>query len=429
MPSPADRRLRAERGLRAAAFVAMAWLVLRALAGGTTAGRETASQASLDTALVSWTRSAPAAAHLQADRVPERAQRDWLVALRRTGTSLTWQLPGPAAHAALVVEPLVSPRAAVRVTVAAAPHDTVPIADAAGPVDAPVAGPLGGLTWRGSVSGTVEGGLSAARPTSARRDSTVVRPVLVRGVASWESKFVVAALEEAGWEIHARLAIAPGAVVRQGGDVPLDTSRLSAVVVLDSASVPPLTSLRRFVESGGGLVLAGSAVSARGLASLLPARPAARRPGVIGALDGPRPRTGLTGRVFTTVSRNAVPLERRGNEPVVLASRVGSGRVLLVGYEDTWRWRMIGADDSPDAHRAWWSALVTGVAHAPLIARAAPHTDEAPFAAALGELGPPGVDASAAPAGRLLPLDAFLFTLVLVALLGEWLSRRLRGLR
>lgn len=428
MPSPADR-LHLERALRVAALAAMVWLAAGVLWPREPGSGETASSASLDSALVTWTWRAPAAAHVRADRVPARAQRDWLVALRRTGALLTWQITESAPPAALVVEPLPSPRAAARVTVASAPHDTVPITDAAGLVDTPVTGALGALTWRGAVTGVVEGTLAGARPASALRDSTLLRPVLVRGVASWESKFVVAALEEAGWEVRARLTVAPGAVVGQGGDVRLDTARLSALVVLDSASVPPLAAIRRFVESGGGVVLAGSAVAVPGLASILPARPAGRRPGAIGALDGPRPRSGLTGRVFSTASRDAVPLERRGDDPVVLASRVGAGRVLLVGYEETWRWRMIGADDAPASHRAWWSALVMGVAHAPLIALPASFVDEAPLAAAVAELGPPITGMAPAPGGSQFPLEAFLFAVVLLALLGEWLSRRLRGLR
>ncbi|HSA56050.1 MAG TPA: hypothetical protein VLE53_10115 [Gemmatimonadaceae bacterium] len=427
MPSPAERR-RLEHGLRVAALAALAALGARALWSGPARARESATVASLDSALVAWTRRAPAGVQVRAARVPSRAQRDWLLALRRAGTAVGWELADSLAPSALVVEPLPSPRAPARVTVAAASHDTVPISDAAGLVDAPVTGALGVFTWRGSVAGLVEAAPAGARPASARRDSVLLRSVLVRGVASWESKFVVAALEEAGWDVRARLTVAPGAVVVQGSDVALDTAVLSAVVVLDSASVPPVAALRRFLANGGGVVLAGSAVAAPGVASLVPARPADRRPGAIGALDGPSPRTGLTGRVFTTVARGAVPLERRGREPIVVASRAGSGRLLLVGYEDTWRWRMVGADDAPEAHRAWWSALVTGVAHAPLMSLFAPFVDEAPLAAAIADLGPPAGGATA-NARASFPLDAILFAFLLLALLGEWLSRRLRGLR
>ena len=117
-----------------------------------------------------------------------------------------------------------------------------------------------------------------------------------------------------------------------------------------------------------------------------------------------------------------------GRVPIVVAARAGPGRVLLVGYEDTWRWRMVGADGAPEAHRAWWSALVTGVAHAPVVPLSAPFVDEAPLAAAIGELGLPA-DRTSAGSRAPFPLDAVLFAVLLLAMLGEWLSRRLRGLR
>jgi hypothetical protein len=282
---------------------------------------------------------------------------------------------------------------------------------------------------RSAVRGLVRTTAGTTRPAAARRDSLRLRPVLVTGMATWESKFVVVALEEAGWDVRARLSVAPGAVVVQGADVPIDTSRLSAVVLLDSMSAPPATILRRFVESGGGLIAAASAGAIPGLAGLLPGRGARRRPGMVGALDGPEPRSGLVGRVFTTVARDAVPLERRGAEPIVLAARAGIGRVLQVGYEDTWRWRMIGGSDAPDAHRSWWSALVSSAAYAPPVAIDAPLTDEAPLAAAIASLGPPSDVTAAASGGARPPWEAILFAVASLAFLGEWTSRRLRGER
>ena len=70
-----------------------------------------------------------------------------------------------------------------------------------------------------------------------------------------------------------------------------------------------------------------------------------------------------------------------------------------------------------------------GVAHAPLAALPAGFVDEAPLAATVGELGPPVAGEGAARPGRRLPLDGLLFALAVTAFLGEWLSRRLRGLR
>jgi hypothetical protein len=430
MRSRVDRR-RWERLLRLAATGAVLALLVRALRPAAPGTEAVATSASLDSALAAWTLNAPTAARLDAATVPSRAQRDWLRALRRAGTQVYWRLTDTSSirrRAAMVVEPVVSPRTLSRLALVAAPGDTIRVVDALGEIDVVAAGPGGAVVMQSAIAGGVRAEAPVARPAGARRDSLALRPVLVIGLASWESKFVVAALEEAGWEVRTRLSVAPGAVVQQGGDVAIDTSRLSAVVLLDSVTAPSGSTLRRFVESGGGLIAAGSAGTLPGLSSLLPGRGARRRPGLVGALDGPEPRSGLVGRVFTTVARHAIPLERRGEAPIVVAARVGAGRVIQMGYEDTWRWRMIGGDDAPDAHRVWWSVLVSSVAHAPALAIDAPLVDEAPLAAAVASLGPPSFGTPVG-AGGPFPWDALLFALATVALLGEWLSRRLRGLR
>ncbi|HEX7122349.1 MAG TPA: hypothetical protein VF178_08280 [Gemmatimonadaceae bacterium] len=453
MPLPGDRRHLLERVLRATAVVAAALLIVRALTSRDAAGAGVVGSDALDSALVRWTLAAPGEAHLRADVVPPATARDWLVALRRTGTAVSWALRDTAT-AALVVEPVVGPRAAPRIVVVGAPGRSVVIDDAAGTMDSIVIGDAGALALRRSITGEVEARIGALRARSARRDSLIIRPVLVVGRAGWESKFVVAALEEGGWEVRARLSVAPGAVVQQGGAVQLDTAALSAVVVLDSASVPSTSALQRFVSQGGGLVAAGSAVAARSLASLLPARASGRVAGVPGALTGPAPRTGLTARTLAPSSPRAVVLDRRGTAPIVMAHRFGAGRAVVVGYEDSWRWRMLGGDNAPDAHRAWWNTIVSSVAHAPVVPmpatveaaerptaadsqaavgllvadRGARALDEAPLAAAVAALGVPQTDNDAPSPRRGSWLSAVLFALLLAGLLGEWGSRRLRGL-
>src|SRR5213076_1669998 len=59
-----------------------------------------------------------------------------------------------------------------------------------------------------------------------------------------------------------------------------------------------------------------------------------------------------------SLGADAVPLERAAGEVVVAARRVGAGRVLQVGYDATWQWRVAGQPGSDAAHRRWWSQLV-----------------------------------------------------------------------
>ena len=123
-----------------------------------------------------------------------------------------------------------------------------------------------------------------------------------------------------------------------------------------------------------------------------------------------------------------MPLERRRDSPVVVGRRVGAGRVVGIGFDDTWRLRMTPPNEAaPDAHRAWWSALVSGVAHSRLAARAGGVIDEAPLAATVNALGPPVNEGELPDPPASLPWDALLAAAAALALLLEWLSRRLRG--
>jgi len=145
------------------------------------------------------------------------------------------------------------------------------------------------------------------------------------------------------------------------------------------------------------------------------------------------PRAGLGAWTVRAPAPTAVALERRGDAVVAAARRVGPGRVVQLGYDETWRWRMEGADGAADEHRRWWSAVVASVAHAPAaLAPAAPDTtDPAPRAALVEALGAPAPSASArAPAApRRERPDSLFLAAACTALLAEWASRRLRGAR
>jgi hypothetical protein len=85
-------------------------------------------------------------------------------------------------------------------------------------------------------------------------------------------------------------------------------------------------------------------------------------------------------------SADAVVLESRDGVAMIAARRLDAGRVMQVGYDETWRWRMAGGDESTAAHREWWSRLVAAVAYAPLVPRESRPTtiDETPLASLVG---------------------------------------------
>ena len=427
MPSPGNWRPLAERGLRAASLLALIALAAWLWIGTESAISEVrASSVHLDSSLVSWSAARPAQVTVDADRIPALEQRDWLVALRRTGSDVRWTSPD-SSGGALVVETGPQPGAPARIVALATPSTAVRLADALGLIDSATASGSGIVTWQASPIGSASAGIGNATATAAPRDSLSVRPVLVVGQAGWESRFVVSALEESGWTVAARLSVAPGAVVRQGAPVRMDTASLSAVVVLDSTAAINADEIARFVRQGGGLIASGPGTRNAAIRGVLP--PVRQgTPGEIGALLGPSPHTGLSTRTFVA-NASAVPLERRGNAPVILARRVGSGRVVAIGYDDTWRLRMVPTSDAaPEAHRTWWSSLVGGVALVRPVARQVDGIDEAPFASTVASLGAPTGRGAGAPGPMRWPWEIILAMAAGASMLAEWLSRRLRGL-
>ena len=416
-----------ELALRVLSLVALLVLAFRLWSGSdATTDESVVTTNSLDSALASWSVAGPARVVVNATSAPEPHQRDWLVALRRTGMAIDW-MSADSLGGALVAGQAPLPGGLTHVTALGVPGGTTTLSDDLGRIDSATIGAAGIATWRISPSGTVRATLHSATAAAQARDSLVTRPVLVVGEAGWESKFVSAALEEDGWSVAARLTVAPAALVRQGRAAAIDTATLSAMVVLDSTSALDGNAIARFVNDGGGVVAAGAGSRHPALRSLLP-RSTATVEGAVGALLGPSPREGLSARTFA-VSTGAVALERRAEAPVVFGRRYGSGRIVVVGYDDTWRLRMTPPDEAaPGAHRDWWSSLVAGVAHARLVPRDAGPVDEAPLAATVDALGPPVQQGQPAPHDSRLPWSALLAGLAAAAMLSEWLSRRLRGI-
>ena len=409
-------RSRAEWALRAAVLAALVMLLLAALRPPDRAGQSVVSRGGFDRALVDATRREVAALAVELDSVPGPVERDWLAAIRGAGTSVTWS-----AHAlepvAIATGPVVEPEGRVRLVIAGADSADAVLADGLGAIDTvELRGKAVSRLLR-TATGTVTAATPGVRATAPIPAPARVRRVLVLASAGWESKFVVAALEEAGWLVDARIRVAPGIETRQGADFALDTARYSAVIALDGAAAASAGAIERYVSSGGGAVLAASVTRLPAFARLTPAVATTRRL--------PEPRSGAA---LGAVKTDAVVLRAERGAPLVAARRAGFGRVLATGHDETWKWRMRAASDAPAAHREWWTALASAVAHAPLPRDSTAIGDPAPVAALTAALGPRSTATQPATARMSRVPPWLLFGLLLISLLGEVVSRRLRGL-
>jgi len=436
MPSRAERPRRprqpsgaaaVEGALRAVAIVLLAFGLWRAAVGAGTGGIASIASSRLASALPSLVRARAGGLHVVMDAFPTPAERDALAAMAHAGTRVTWS--GPAmVPLAVVAERAREPGGPVRVAVASAAG--VALADALSALDSVPAARAapGATTGVGAPSGELEARSGRVRTPVGVPAEVALRRVLVVGRAGWEAKFAVAALEEQGWSVDARLSVAPGAGVTQGPRDAIDTSRYSAVVALDTTLGPVATSVAPFVRSGGGLVLLAGAANAPGVRAMAPARAGVRRAAGTRGFDAPDPMDAMPLYPLEALRGDAVPLSRRGALVTAAARREGAGRVLQAGFDDTWRWRMQGGAGSVAAHRAWWSRLVGSVAAVPLpAADRSPAAAGAPVARLVDAIGPPAAVAPAARRADRLP--AWLLPTILLCLLTEWGSRRWRGAR
>jgi hypothetical protein len=105
------------------------------------------------------------------------------------------------------------------------------------------------------------------------------------------------------------------------------------------------------------------------------------------------------------------------------------GRVVQLGYDETWRWRLAGTGDAPAAHREYWSSVVSAAAYRATSPVAAARTsDAAPLASLYSDLGAPSAP-RAVPLAIGAGLHWWMFVALALLLLAEWTSRRLRGAR
>jgi hypothetical protein len=452
-------RRSAERLLRAAAVVLLVALLWRhwpraASAGGSAAPvalpvadlqGDSSGVATAGALLRVMLRDADGAAaprvHLSIPSLPAPAARAALAAASAGGMALSWTDSSRASG--LAIGATSAPDAADELVISAsgAPGALV-MRDDGGVLDSlPVAASNASLLVRRGAA-WVEAAQRGSAARIAVPAALVRKRILLYGRPGWETKFTIAALEEAGWQTDATLPVSPTASVTVGSPSALDTGRYAAAIVLDSG-VARGAALTRFVAQGGGVILSGDALHDRALAAVTPARAVGSRAAIPGGLLSPSPTSGLEA-VRVAPLADALVLQREADRaPSVVVMRRGTGRVLASVYRESWRWRMEGGDDAVEAHRAWWTGQLRAVAYAPPIiepdstdrsaAVTAITSNAAPYADLVAGLGAPsdpparGTAVAAAPGQR--RFDLVLLGAALAALLAEWASRRLRGAR
>jgi hypothetical protein len=326
--------------------------------------------------------------------VPAAAELELLAALAAHAPLLV-ALPGGAP--ALWVDPPANARteraAAVAFGVASGPGDTVHVRlyDGAGAVDslavvASAAGRADGAfrvrparagwqEWR------VEAAGSAVRTGAWVHEALPPHVLLVAGPPTWESRFVLRALEEAGVRTAAVIPLGRGLHAGDAGrTLPADSASLArydAVLLLPGAAVGPgaLQALERYVAGGGGLLAVGrpDVWRAFGLSATA---------GAEVELDGAAVRWRLPAELAPLPAAElrvpVLPLGAPGPGAYVAAladdgasllalRQAGTGRAAGFGVLETWRWRMEAG--RVDEHREFWRGLadwLTGQGSAPL---------------------------------------------------------------
>jgi hypothetical protein len=424
-------RVRVEPVLRGIVILVLAAMLWQSMHDQIDSGGRAVSAREIGRAsLATWSSfsKAPGRIHVQLDSVPSKIERAWLGALAGAGSSVTWS--GDLRAMMIDAQPVASPTGGTRILVAAPSGSSVLMSDEVGLIDTLRTYDAGASVTLSSVADRVTARENKSSASTVARDSVVVRRILVIGEASWESKFVVAALEEEGWKVDALIRVAPGVDVTQGSAA-IDTSRYSAVVALDAGASPYAKRIVDFARSGGGVILGPGAASLDAMVPL--------RAGAVGhsgsATRGVQAGEAITLETLplapiTSLRSDATPFEQRGASVAIAAERVGAGRALQLGYEDTWRWRMTGGDETVRHHRLWWTRLVSSVAYVPRLARTTStrSTDEAPMIGLVSAIGSVTQgDSKVGRSGNRSDPMAWLFVLLTLGLIGEIASRRLRG--
>lgn len=404
--------------------------------------------------------------------IPDAAARALLAALPVAGVPLRWHDATGAAGGAVQRRAVPGPGTLAEVRGVAGPTGVLLLRDDGGLLDSVRLPPGAVQGWRlVAPEGTerVEWPAPAPRgaPTGASRpvptDAAALAPgapalagaapapsplrVRLLGAPGWEGKFMAAALEEAGWRVEGQWAVSPVAAVTLGSPGPLTPETVAAVVVLDSTvPIAEAPAVRRYLASGGGVVLAGDGGRWPGGAGVATARADARIPGAEGGVRSATPVDGLERwQLVPEPGAQVLARGRDGSAVTVVAPR-GAGRVAVVAYRDSWRWRMAGLEDGAAGHRQWWDAVVRLVAvdrtrwqpaSSPFPGPGAPWLD------LVARLGAPAPAERAAPAVMTRPdpppsrglrartlaarWGPGLFLAAALLLLAEWTARRTRG--
>lgn len=413
------------------ALALLAWMIVRSAAPRDSAEvHESTDSRALQAALVAWTLAPePTSVHVTAAFAPAARERQWLRALARAGVRVSWSGDSLPATAIEVAE-RTDPAGGVRAYVAAPAGARAVFSDAVGLIDTIAITPGANALSLPVTAGALDLLVRGQHARAAAPDSILPRQVVVLGRAGWEGKFIMAALEERGWKVSSRLRVGPNVFVTQGTPIALDTAHTGAVIALDSSAAQYASAITTFERSGGGVVLAGDAPLAAPLRALAPGRTGTRVAAASLAFASANPRRALGFFPIVAPAGDAVPLESRDGRVVAAARRAGAGRVVQLGYDETWRWRLAGTGDAPAAHRDYWSAVVSAAAYRATkpASNAGPAGDAAPLASLYADLGAPGTPPAAALS--ITPgLRWWMFALLALLLLAEWGSRRLRGAR
>lgn len=425
MRSRGELRRPAEAALRVVSLALIAFALWRLIAGATGDDTVIVRSSALARELPAIESGRRASLHVQVDAPLTPPERDALAALALDGERLSWG-GGAIPPLAAVAERAREPGGPVRIAVTSAAD--VALADGLAALDSvrTVSATRGATLNIGEPSGALTATSGGARAPIGVAPPADLHPVLVVGHAGWEAKFAIAALEEQGWKVDARVFVAPGADVTQGSATAFDTAHFSAIVALDTTLGQVGPHIAGFVRGGGGLVLLADAANAPSVRAIAPARVGARRAAANRTFDVADPLTAMAVYPLESLRADAVRLSTRGAETTSAARREGAGRVLQAGFDETWRWRMQGGSDAVAAHRAWWSRMVGSVAAIPLPrANETSSAEGAPLARLVDALGPATAVVPAASVPRELP--AWLLPLLLFLLIVEWGSRRLRG--
>jgi hypothetical protein len=428
--------------LHALAFGCMALLLWRSLSPDT-ARRSLVSvdvRGQLDVPLSTLIVTASDTMDVRLQSAPDGRARAALRALRSSGHAL--RLSSDHALIPVAVSAEAEWRASGGSHVQAVGVDSVAavISDAAGVIDSTMFAHTGLQSRTGPVQGVLHVDAQSVRAAVAPlfAGSPQTARVLVLGNATWESRFLITALEESGWPVDAAVSLSPKVTVAQGPTRVPNRDRHSIVVVLPGTSASAMAALPEFVRRGGGLVIVGAAARSGALSSLRAGTPGGTLAGEVGAESGTEPRHALDLIPIAELADGGVTLELRDSRITIAARRVGAGRVVQVGYDNSWLWRMGGNDDSPIAHRRWWTAILSGVVPQTAPAstmRLDPEHDTlsaAPIAALARDVGLPVVRASSVDTlsqSFIASLNPrWLLWLAVLSLVMSWMLRRWRGL-